>query len=131
MNHPVRIGAALLLLSMALLPAVPSHAQTPPPAPVVTPDVAPEPAITVDELVRRALANNPQIPIARQTEEVARERRNALRGLTNPLLQVVPGIGNRQARDEEIILSQPLDVFGQRRAQVEVLRRQRFPSVEL
>ena len=129
MNPPVRIGAALSLLSIALLPAVPLHAQTParqipPPVPVVTPDAAPEPEITVDELVSRALAGNPQIPIARQTQEAARERRNALRGLTNPLLQVVPGIGNREARDEEIILSQPLDVFGQRRAQRRVAEAQ-------
>lgn len=110
---------------MGLLPflAVPLGAQqNPPAAPIVTPDISPpegypEPEITLDELVRLALANNPQLPIARETLEAARQRLEATRAQNNPVLQIVPGFaGSREARDEEIILSQPLDLFGRRRA---------------
>ena len=103
-------------------PATPAPAtEAPPPAPVVTPDVPSEPEITVDELVERALANNPQLPIAHQTQEAARQRLNAVRAFRNPVLQAVPRIiGNREAADSEVILSQPIDLFGQRRAQANV-----------
>lgn len=102
--------------------SVPSLAQdAPPPAPVITPEVSAEPEVTLDELIRRALANNPQLPIARETLEAARQRVGAARATGNPTLQIVPGIGSRAARDEEIILSQPLDLFGKRRARAGVL----------
>jgi outer membrane protein TolC len=43
--------------------------------------------------------------------------------LASPTLELVPRIvGNREAADSEVILSQPLDVFGQRRAQANVAR---------
>ena len=96
---------------------------TSPPAPTVAPQVLAEPEVSVDELVRRALANNPQLPIARGTLEAARERLGVARSLASPTLELVPRIaGNREAADSEIILSQPLDVFGQRRAQAGVAR---------
>ena len=95
-------------------------AQTTNPAPVPpipSPNAATEPEITLEELLRLALANNPQLPIARQNLEAARQRVGANRVLDNPVLQVVPGFsGSREARDEEIILSQPLDLFGQKKA---------------
>jgi outer membrane protein TolC len=106
--------------------AVPAVAQenpplnAPPPAPVIASEVAPDPEVALDELIRRALANNPQLPVARENLEAARQRVNAARSIGNPVLQVVPGIGNREARDEEIILSQPLDLFGRRRARAGV-----------
>jgi len=93
---------------------------TPPPAPVIAPESSPEPEVALDELIRRALQNNPQLPIARETVEAARQRVGAARSMGNPVLQVVPGIGNREARDEQIILSQPLDLFGRRRARAAV-----------
>lgn len=89
-----------------------------PSAPVPTPVTEPE--ISLDDLVRRALGNNPQLPAARQTQEAARLRAEALRARSNPTLQLIPGIGNREARDEEVILAQPLDVFGKRRARAGV-----------
>jgi outer membrane protein TolC len=43
--------------------------------------------------------------------------------LASPTLQLVPRIvGNREAAESQVILSQPLDVFGQRRAQAGVAR---------
>lgn len=125
---------AFILLFVGIAPGLglaPAAAQTapnpqPPPAPIVAPDasieppVLSEPEVTLDQLILRALANNPQLPIARENLEAARQRVSAARALGNPVLQVVPGIGNRDARDEEIILSQPLDLFGQRRAQAGV-----------
>ena len=116
-------------LAVVVLAAAPVQAQdapeaptpgttTPPPAPVATPQVLAEPEVSVDELVQRALANNPQLPISRQTLEAARQRLGAVRAFRNPVLQLVPRIvGSSQAAETEVILSQPLDVFGQRRAQ--------------
>ena len=99
------------------VPAVPVA----PPASLVAPTIAAEPEITVDELVRRALANSPQLPIARQNQEVARQRLAALRAFQNPTLELVPRIiGNREAADSEVLVSQPLDLFGRRRAQAGV-----------
>ena len=115
----------LLVISPALwaclVLAAPTVAQeNPPPAPVIAPEVSTEPEVAVDELIRRALANNPQLPIARETLEAARQRVGAARSNVGPTLQIVPGLGNRAARDEEIILSQPLDLFGKRRARAGV-----------
>lgn len=106
------------LLGVALSLSVPVAAQeTPPPTPIINVEASIEPEVTLDELLQRALQNNPQLPIARQNLDAARQRVGANRVLNNPVLQVVPGLaGTREARDEEIILSQPLDLFGQRRA---------------
>jgi cobalt-zinc-cadmium efflux system outer membrane protein len=99
--------------------------ENPPPAPVIASEVSTEPEVALDELIRRALANNPQLPIAREGVEAARQRVGAVRALGNPVLQVVPGfVGSDEARDEEIILSQPLDLFGKRRARGNVAEAQ-------
>ncbi len=110
------------LISGATLFAVPlfaqeNQAQGMAPVPPIATTVSTEPEISLEELLRLAIANNPQLPIARQNLEAARQRVGANRVLDSPVLQVVPRIlGNREAADEEIILSQSLDVFGQRRA---------------
>ena len=81
-----------------------------------------EPEISLETLLELAAKNNPQPAIARANLEAARERAGALRSLPNPVLQIVPGIGGTpSSRDEEIILSQPLDVFGSRSSQRRVL----------
>lgn len=102
--------------------AVPVLAQekAPPPAPNIAPKVPSEPEVALEELIRLALQNNPQLPIARENLEAARQRVSAARANAGPSLQIVPGLGNREARDEEIILSQPLDLFGKRRARAGV-----------
>ena len=81
-----------------------------------------EPEVALDELIARALKNNPQPAIARANLEAARARAGSLKSLPNPILQLVPGFfGSETARDEEVLLSQPFDLFGQRRAQRKVL----------
>ena len=92
----------------------------------IVPDAAPaapsnptvsEPAVALDDLITRALANNPQPQIAAANYEAARARAQSARASLGPVLQIVPGIGgNTNSRNEEIILSQPIDLFGQRRA---------------
>ena len=115
------------LISGATFFAVPlfaqeNQAQEVAPVPPIATLVSTEPEITLEELLRLAIANNPQLPIARQNLEAARQRVGANRVLDSPVLQVVPRIlGNREAADEEILLSQSLDVFGQRRARRVVL----------
>lgn len=104
----------------------PVGAQEASPPPIVSPLIPAaagqaEPEVSVDELVRRAMAENPQLTVARQTEEAARQRVSATRVLRNPMLELVPRIaGSREAADGEVILSQPIDVFGQQRAQARV-----------
>ena len=99
----------------------PTPAITPPPAPIVAPFPSDEPEISLEELIRRAQANSPRLDIARENLEAARQRERASRAFFNPSLQLVPGLtGNSQARDEEVILAQPLDLFGLRRARSQV-----------
>ena len=120
------LSSPLKFWPLFLLATAVSAQETPPPAPLVAPAVAAAsaPEVSIDELVQRALASSPQLPIARETLEAARERVGAARSLGNPVLQVVPGIGDRTAADEDIILSQPLDLFGKRRARVAVAQAQ-------
>ena len=100
----------------------------PPPAPpvaTVSPALASEPEVSLEALIARALQNSPQMPLSRENLEAARQRASAARGLLNPTLQLVPRLaGNREAADSEILVSQPLDVFGKRRAQASVLAAQ-------
>ncbi len=96
-----------------------------PPVSALSPALAREPEVSLDELLRLARENNPQLPIARENLEAAQQRAGAARGLLNPTLQVVPRLlGNNQAANTEIIVSQPLDVFGRRRAGAKVLAAQ-------
>ena len=119
-SFPSKIWPLLVLAAAATVGAQQAPA-APPPAPIVVPEVVAEPEVSVDELVRCALANNPQLPIARQTQEAARQRLSAVRSFQNPTLELVPRIiGSREAADSEVILSQPIDVFGRRRAQAGV-----------
>ena len=106
---PLRFWLTLFVVSLTLSPV---FAQS---------EVA-EPAVGIDELVQRALQTNPQPAIARANLEAARKRAGALKSLPNPVLQIVAGFaGNEEARDEEVLLSQPIDLFGQRRAKRKVL----------
>lgn len=116
--------APLALISGARAQEAATSPQAPPPAPsvpTVSPDLSSEPEVSLEELLQLALQNNPQIPIARENLEAARQRAAGSRVLLNPTIQAVPRIlGNQTAADTEIIVSQPLDVFGRRRAQAEV-----------
>ena len=112
-----RITISALLLA-AVAPITLAQAQD------VIQDAAPaasfptsEPEIALDDLIARALESNPQPQIAAANYEAARARAQSARATLGPTLQIVPGIGgNANSRDEEIILSQPIDLFGQRRA---------------
>ena len=111
------------LCALSILAPVSVRAQGAAPAPAaINPSPSAEPEISLDVLLQLAAQNNPQPAIARANLEAARARVQSLGGLQSPVLQIVPGVfGNRDSRDEEIILSQPLDVFGSRRAQRSVL----------
>ncbi|PQV62689.1 Outer membrane protein TolC [Abditibacterium utsteinense] len=109
------LGLCALSLFTSSVPVAAQNAT--PLEPLSSPQIN-EPELSLEELLRLARQNNPQLPIARENREAARERAGATRAFQNPQLQLVPGFtGSREARDEEIILSQPLDLFGQRRAQ--------------
>ena len=101
--------------------AAPSAA-TPPTAapPVVAPlptSTSTETEVALEELIRRAQANSPLPQIAANNLEAARARAGAASARLNPTLQIVPGLGgNTNSRNEEVILSQSLDLLGQRRA---------------
>ncbi len=118
------ILAPLALVSVAHAQPVESDlpsAPNTPPIVAVAPTLAAEPEVSVEELIQLALGNNPQLPIARENLEAARERAAGARAILNPTIQAVPRIiGDRNAADTEIIISQPLDLFGRRRAQSKV-----------
>ncbi|HEX8552724.1 MAG TPA: TolC family protein [Abditibacteriaceae bacterium] len=98
-----------------------AFAQEPPPVPAIDAAVPSEPERSVDELIRQALARSPQLPVARAAEETARQRLGAARVFPGATLQLVPRLaGSREASDEEIVLSQSLDVFGRQRARANV-----------
>jgi len=89
--------------------------------PVQAQDISSKPEITIDELVQQALERYPQLAIARQNTEAAKERFKSLRSFPNPVLQLTPRLtGNREAADTEVLLSQPVDLFGKRRANAKV-----------
>ena len=115
----------LILAPLSLIPvarAQPANDNLPPapaapPLVSVAPALAAEPEVSLEELIQLALRNNPQLPLARANLEAARERAAGARTLLNPTIQAVPRIvGDRTAADTEIIVSQPLDLFGRRRA---------------
>ena len=115
-----RLFISALLLTVAARAGAQNAAPVPvPTAPEIQPGTSSETdsPVALDELIARALQNNQQPQIAAANLEAARARAGSARAQLGPTLQVVPGIfGNSASRDEEIILSQPLDVFGQRRA---------------
>ncbi|WP_170065536.1 TolC family protein [Abditibacterium utsteinense] len=111
----------MLVAPLALVSSARSQESAPPPpvppVPNVSPAFAGESEISVEALIERALQNSPQLPIARENLEAARQRAAGARVLLNPTLQAVPRLlGNQTAADTEIIVSQPLDIFGRRRA---------------
>jgi len=139
--HPIwKVVAPFVVAPLALLSG--AHAQTgaspsgahpapvvpsvpAPTVPVVSPSLANEPEVSVEELIALALRNNPQIPIARENLEAARQRAAGARVSLNPTLQAVPRfLGNQAAAMSEVIISQPLDVFGRRRSQAQVFTAQ-------
>lgn len=109
------------VLFAAFCCALPASAQIAEP-PAIARDAATSPqssqsAVALDDLIARALQSNPQPQIAAANYEAARALANSARSQPGPVLQIVPGIGgNAESRDEEILLSQPIDLFGQRRA---------------
>lgn len=107
--------------SPALAPPVSQAPATSP----VSPSLDSEPQTSLADLVRLALRRNPQLSVARENLEAARGRAAAARATPGPTLQGVPRIlGDRDAADAEIIVSQSLDAFGKRRAQAQVLAAQ-------
>ncbi len=108
--------SAQSVLFVVLCCAFPASAQIAATSPATSP-ASPQNPVALDELIARALQNNPQPQIAAANLEAARARASSARAPIGPTLQIVPGIGGKaQSRDEEILLSQPIDLFGQRRA---------------
>ncbi len=123
---PRRTSRAALIAALALFPSgIQAQSPAPPPVPALSnsnPNSTGEPEFSVEALVERALRFNPQLPVARENLEAARLRAGAARARQSPTVEIAPRIvGSREAAEEEIIVSQPLDVFGARRAQAEVL----------
>ncbi|RYG67780.1 TolC family protein, partial [bacterium] len=112
---------SLFLWSGLALNSAAALAQDIPPTPPLPPVVAEapnnEPELFLAQLIELAVKNNPRGLIARENLSAAQQRAGASRAYINPILQMVPGFtGDRNARDEEVILSQQIDLFGLRRA---------------
>jgi len=80
-----------------------------------------QPELTMDEAVRRALAVHPRLRAA-LLDLVAAERRVAgASSLTNPSITLTPGF-TRAGSDEEVLISQPLELNGTRAARTGIAR---------
>lgn len=90
-------------------------------APIFAAELPVTSEITITELVQRTMENNPQIAANHQFEKAASEQLKSLQAFPNPTLDLVPRLaGNKEASDSEILLSQPLDLFGKRHAEAAV-----------
>lgn len=109
-----RISTISQIMGICLVMSISGLAQA-------APDAAPIREVTLTELIQLALKSHPQIDVSRQTEQAARQRLQSARSFPNPTLELVPRLaGNRDAADSEIIVSQPIDLFGKRRAQAKL-----------
>lgn len=100
-----RLCAALLAAMSAVAVA---RAQTPSPA-----------ALTLEEAVRAALANHPGLRSAAYDVEAARAGVRSARALANPEIVFTPGI-TTYGSDEEVLIRQPLEINGVRKARTGV-----------
>lgn len=76
-----------------------------------------EEAVPVEELIERAIQNSPALVAAQETESAAQQRGQGVGAFPNPTLSATAGFtGSDEARDEELLISQPLDVFNTRHA---------------
>ncbi len=80
----------------------------------MAPQPVAEPQVTVDELIRRARADSPQLPITRENLEAAQQRLNALCARCRPkYLQALVGTRTQQAALESVLgATPPADVLG-------------------
>jgi cobalt-zinc-cadmium efflux system outer membrane protein len=78
------------------------------------------PPLTVDDAVALAIKQNPRLSAAARDIVAARAGARSARALTNPELTFVPGITGPGGSDQELLLSQPLELNGTRAARTGV-----------
>lgn len=79
------------------------------------------PALTMDDAVRLALQGNPRIAALRQDIAASRHNLSSSGAPANPLVMFTPGL-TREGSDEELLIQQPLEVNGTRRARRSIAR---------
>jgi len=79
--------------------------------------------ISIDEAVRLALANNPRIKALKYDLEAADRGVASASALANPSVTFTPGV-TRAGSDEELLISQPLEINGTRSARSGIARAQ-------
>lgn len=112
---------AALCFAPAIITATVAQAQTPPTT-ITSPPVADSatPLLTVDEVVRLAIQNNPRIIAASRDVESAAAGVHSARALTNPNAFFAPGITSISGTGEEFFIQQPLEINGTRGARTGV-----------
>jgi outer membrane protein TolC len=106
--------SALLLaaLSIAAVPAGRALAAEP------TPAAQAAPCVGIEDAIRLAFERHPRLQASKQRLEAARGRARAWSGQPNPLVDVGVSVGGQNvgSRDEDLIVSQTLDLSQQRAA---------------
>ena len=78
------------------------------------------PPLTVEDAVSLAIRQNPRLAASGREVSAAEDGVRAARALTNPEIFFVPGITSSAGSDEELLVQQPLEVNGTRRARAAV-----------
>lgn len=104
----------LFLLLVCLLPALAAAEPAAPPTPAL-PSAATK-TLSVDDAVALALKQNPRAVAASQSVLAGRSGVRAARALSNPSIVATPGIAGPSPVDQELSVSQPLEINGVRGA---------------
>lgn len=123
-SHPFLLPCLALGLGLTAAQAQVAPTPTAPlqPAPVVPPPVLG--TLTAEDAVELALRQNPRLTAAAREILAARRGVSSARALVNPSLTFTPGITSAGGSDEELLLTQPLELNGTRAARTGVARAQ-------
>lgn len=82
------------------------------------------PPLEMDTVVRRALAHNRGLSAASREVLASRSGERSAASLANPEVLFLPGITSISGTGEELLIQQPLELNGSRKARVEIARAQ-------
>jgi cobalt-zinc-cadmium efflux system outer membrane protein len=107
----------IISLCAAALTAGIAHAQ-------ITPMSSTAPLLTVTEVVRQAIENNPRVLAASYDVQSATSGVRSARARVNPNAFIAPGITSISGTGEEFLIQQPLEINGTRNARIGVAQAQ-------
>lgn len=83
------------------------------------------PGLSLQEAIDAALRQNPNLLASKLEADAARANERSARAPANPEILVTPGIAGEAGSEEELSITQPLELNGQRTARTRVARAER------